>query len=360
MSTNNTFTALKHAFNAAEKVLSEQRHDHIFSIASSPVHLRILGNALHEKMHPAFSHLEHTPDAANNNGSLNCALKIDIWDSFLVDDKENCLPPSFIELPIAVDYGYGKIFRAEDTKYVGYKNQAMISMMDTTGQHVFGAINHVDNLNAFDMGKPFLPLLFSWFMRRNIVPIHAGVVAKGERGVLIGGKGGSGKSTCSLCCLKSGFDFLGDDYIALTPETGTSKTAYSLYSCANLEEIHSKRFPWLIEGAGLTNISTMGKSLFDIGKIYPEQVRNFAKIVAIVLPQIGSTFDTYIEKVSPAKAMLSLAPSSILQLPFIDPHVSLERISELVKTVPSYRIVLGTDLTQIPLQICNILGEHED
>jgi hypothetical protein len=52
---------------------------------------------------------------------------------------------------------------------------------------------------------------------QGLVPLHAACVGRGERGILLLGSSGSGKSTVSLHCLLEGLDFLAEDSVLVDP-----------------------------------------------------------------------------------------------------------------------------------------------
>jgi len=52
---------------------------------------------------------------------------------------------------------------------------------------------------------------------QRLVPLHAGCVGRGDRGILLVGSSGSGKSTLVLQCLLAGLDFLAEDSVLVRP-----------------------------------------------------------------------------------------------------------------------------------------------
>jgi energy-coupling factor transporter ATP-binding protein EcfA2 len=54
---------------------------------------------------------------------------------------------------------------------------------------------------------------------QGLVPLHAGCVGRGGRGLLLVGSSGSGKSTVALHSLLNGFDFLTEDSTFVQPDT---------------------------------------------------------------------------------------------------------------------------------------------
>ena len=76
-----------------------------------------------------------------------------------------------------------------------------------------------------------------------------------------------------------------------------------------------------------------------------------------MLPRVTGLRDTTMRRASSAEAVLRLAPSSILQLPFISSHRALDRMTELARCVPAYWLEVGADLEQIPSGVERIIEE---
>jgi hypothetical protein len=73
--------------------------------------------------------------------------------------------------------------------------------------------------------------------------VHAGLVSKSGRGVLLAGPAGSGKSTSAITSACSGFDYLSEDLVALQSSSDEGFVGHSLYSSAFMEPDHLTRFP---------------------------------------------------------------------------------------------------------------------
>ena len=54
---------------------------------------------------------------------------------------------------------------------------------------------------------------------QQLVPLHAGCVARAGQGILLVGPSGAGKSTLTLHCLSAGMDFLAEDSVLVEPQT---------------------------------------------------------------------------------------------------------------------------------------------
>jgi hypothetical protein len=62
-------------------------------------------------------------------------------------------------------------------------------------------------------------LLFILYMLSNLCLLHAGVVASGNKGLILPGVSGSGKTTLVYALVKRGFRFLSDDFAFVEPST---------------------------------------------------------------------------------------------------------------------------------------------
>ncbi|MGH8220306.1 MAG: hypothetical protein ACREUT_17350 [Steroidobacteraceae bacterium] len=54
---------------------------------------------------------------------------------------------------------------------------------------------------------------------QGLVPLHAGCVSLGNRGLLVLGESGAGKSTLTLQCALTGLEFLSEDSVLVSPAT---------------------------------------------------------------------------------------------------------------------------------------------
>jgi hypothetical protein len=53
----------------------------------------------------------------------------------------------------------------------------------------------------------------------NLLPLHAACVGRGQSGVLLNGRSGTGKSVLSLACMLRGLEFISDDAVFVSPDT---------------------------------------------------------------------------------------------------------------------------------------------
>ena len=237
----------------------------------------------------------------------------------------------------------------------------------TAFQHGSGAVNVLDterNLGVFwapdaklpywEYGSPLRSILHWWLLSQGLQLVHAAAVGNSSGGVLIGGKGGSGKSTTALVCLESKLAYVGDDYTLLATDHGS--VVHSLYNSAKLNSDHVQRFPTLLPKIANPDRLADEKALLFVNEHYPAKVANRLPVRAILLPRVTGLPDTQYKRVSVAMALAALAPSTIFQLPRAG-NEALKFLATFARHLPCYSLEVGTNLSTIPPAIERILAE---
>jgi hypothetical protein len=339
------------AFEAARAGQGGEDTVRRFRFGGRVVAIRIGGSGLAQHITEAFSHL-----ALRDDRDVAPELTIDLWD-----ESETGVPRPIRYFRDAFDrswpFGRSVLASSAAGDVIGLQSHQAATMFDRSAKRIVGSVEAHNRLSLFELGKPLQPLLFAWHSDNDTIPVHAGLVARSGNGVLFGGGGGSGKSTTSLLCLKAGFDYLGDDYIGLPPANGGEYEAFSFYNSTWLEPGHIGRLSWLVPHA-IRGTAEDDKLLVVLGHVEAARLAESATVRALVLPRVAGGPDTTWRRASPADAVFRLAPSSILQLPFIEPKSALDRMADLASRVPTYWLDLGTDLEQIPQRVDEILKQE--
>ncbi len=230
----------------------------------------------------------------------------------------------------------------------------------------------VDILQVFDAERPgavfwspsfqFVPWWESSFPLRtgfhwwstttpSLQPMHAAAVGRADGGVLIAGRGGAGKSTTSLACLDGGMLYAGDDYTLVDVDR---PMVYSLYSTAKLRPENLHRFPHLERLVANADALETQKAMLFLYRHRPEQLSAGFPVRAIVLPRVTGRPHTDVVPATARDALVAIAPTTMFQLPGESPEV-FAKVSRLTRTVPSYWLDVGTELSEIPVAVDELL-----
>ncbi|MDS3861161.1 hypothetical protein RIF25_10120 [Thermosynechococcaceae cyanobacterium BACA0444] len=216
-------------------------------------------------------------------------------------------------------------------------------------------IQDINRLPYYEIGSPF-KVIWHWLVQsKGQLMLHAGAVGLEDKGVLLVGKGGSGKSTTALACVDSKLKYLSDDYCVVTWEQPLK--VHSLFSTVKLVGKNDlKRFPFINKYLSNSRNIEYEKAMAFVNQFAPEALLNELPLKAICIPKVTGLSATTWERTSPAKALFSIAPSSILQLPYTNQN-TFQMISKVASHLPCFYLKIGTDIKQIPENILQILNE---
>lgn len=206
----------------------------------------------------------------------------------------------------------------------------------------------------YEQGAPFRTIL-NWMLNdNNHILIHAGAVGLPNSGVLLAGKGGSGKSVSALACLQAGLLFTSDDYCLVT--LGEMPKAHCLYNTAKLVgPVDIDRFPSLADKFELHDqLDPKSKPMVFLHDHIPEQVINRLPLQAIFLPHVNQNTHTFLHSARPAAALAAIAPNSIFQLPEAGKS-TVASIARLCRDLPCYWLEVGQNLDEIGLLVSDFL-----
>jgi hypothetical protein len=277
-------------------------------------------------------------------------LTICLWDSESTGQRMISRPwqeSDFLARGVIQGYNTERIYTAFQ------HGSGAVSVLDKERNlAVFWAPDH--NLPYWEYGSPVRTILHWWLLSRGLQLVHAAAVGNSNGGVLIGGKGGSGKSTTALACLESNLSYAGDDYTLLGLDPGP--VVHSLYNSAKLNSDHVQRFPALVPKIANPERLTDEKALLFVHEHYSAKVAARLPVRAILLPRVTGLPETRFKRVSVGLALAALAPSTIFQLPRAG-NEALKFLAGFARGLPCFSLEAGTDLSTIPPAIERILAE---
>ncbi|AWV99988.1 hypothetical protein [Arcticibacterium luteifluviistationis] len=220
-------------------------------------------------------------------------------------------------------------------------------LVDLVKRRAFFWIKDYREMPEWERSFPFRDIFHHVFNSLDDYAIvHAAAVGNVFGGVLMPGRGGSGKSTAALSCLDSDLLYAGDDLVLVNFKT---QYIYSLYNVAKLEENHISIFPKLRPHIYNAEALPKEKAQIFLNDFWSEKMAIKMSFLGVVLPKYLGSEDTSFKESNVAKALMALAPSS---MGLLKTDVSyLNKLSRLLKDKKVMELSTGKDLKQIPESI---------
>lgn len=308
--------------------------------------LNFTGNALVPKIFPAFEHVLH-------QNSSDLFLNI-----YLIDNKSTQfeLPKTPWHITDNLKNGEMWICDSKDLKIIHQPTKNTLLMLNLLTHEAIYWVNDSDQIPYFESSAPLRPILHWWMSCMGSQLLHAAAVGLPDKGVLLVGRGGSGKSNTALSCLNSKLFYAADDYCLLSfnPEP----VAHTLFSTGKLPFEDVKKFPYLKSARHKSSKGEIQdeKALFFLyPKFYDRIIKSFP-VKAVLITKVTNNESARLIPASTANAYLALAPSTIFQL-HGENHTSHKNISSLLKTIPCFTLELCSDEKKNTEVIYNYLNE---
>lgn len=286
---------------------------------------------------PAIEHLEIAVEGSDPD------LTICVWDA--VSTGTVMPPPPWSSREYAPR---GEVAGFDDPRYrlSFHPGSGILNVLDKKTRCALYWIRDMGQLPYYETGAPFLPLLNWWWTPQGGQVVHAAGVGFKQGGILLVGKGGSGKSTTALAgCLMEGWRYVGDDYLLISHTP--LPMASSLFNSAKLDRLSLQRFfPQWSSLTHNTRHSETEKSLIFFHRHRPEWLCPTFPINAILMPEITGQSRTTLTPVSSMSVLKALAPSTLFQLSGAGKD-ELALMARLVRNIPGFRLALGTDPAEI-------------
>jgi hypothetical protein len=278
------------------------------------------------------------------------ALTVDIWDTATSGVPG---PPTLGE-PLAPD-GIGPFYYFEESGVRALRRWDTLSVLDFESRRAWFWAEDAARMRSWDWASPLRAILHWWLGYHGILQVHGGAVGTSDGGVMVVGRGGSGKSTTTLACLSSGLRYAGDDFVGLAVEP--EPWVHSLYGSGKLEPHHLAAFPALQEW-----VSNPVREANDKVIVFAQEaarggvIKGFPLRAVLVPRVVAKEPQSRLEPISPVAALAALAPSTVFQLHPPQPD-GLAKMAQLVKRVPCLSLELGSDVDRIPDPVLAFLGD---
>lgn len=323
-------------------------------IAGQDVTLQFAGEATASLMSSALAHLEVSGPMESHDG-----LTISMWNGARA--PSNYVLRAYLYTLANWWFSYigprGELvdIHGGDVLATYIPDTRLMSVVDLAHNRAFYWKSDTSDPPYYESCSPFRTLLHGWMRSRGRHFVHGAAVGYADGGVMMVGKGGSGKSTSALSCLSSSLQYAGDDYCIVSGNKADGYEIHSLYCTAKLvEERNLEAFPDLAGNVLNPERVTDEKVALSLYGFRSSKLLRQFPLRAILLPVITGGGETSILPCSAHDAMMALAPTSVSQLPFSD-VTDLRYLAEVTRSVPTYRLLLGTRLDEVPLKIEELL-----
>lgn len=320
-----------------------------YLIGGRPVRVRVAGAALAEEIDLPLRHLRVAAGAAPE-------MTFDMWDEAATGIE------AVMGSPLEDIRPFGNFTISDDRRYLGEQRPSGALWFDRDTRRGVGSIKFMSRRMLDERARPFHRLLALWLGDHGIQFVHSGLIARRSpdgamRGVLFVGVSGSGKTTSSISCFRSGLSYLGDDAVGLE-QAGSGFIGHSFYGSCLVDTGHIQRFPDLQARSLPPRNDFERKAVVYLTPIDETRMAPKVTISAVVLPRIVDRADTGVRPATRGQALLMMAPSSIMSLPIVG-HDAMDRLVSLIENVPSYWLELGRDVDQIPGAVNGLLDHLE-
>jgi hypothetical protein len=337
---------MREAFVEAKRLHPCGFRDSSYVLAGQPVRMRIVGRKLAEFMDLPFAHLRSEDKYLPVPG-----LTIEIWDQ--TETNVSCqvgLTRHDLDLQPNLKH-------STDGCYASYQLQHSLVCLDRHSRLMVGYASNAEELSLYERGRPLHVPLSLWLKNQGMPLMHAGLVSKNGRGVLLAGPGGSGKSTSAVMCAYAGFDYLSDDLVGLEISSDGRFVGHSLYNSTFMEPDHLKSFSKLERHAISGRYSFEKKHLVLLSQIASLQFARSCRIHSIVLPRVLHRPRSVLRRASKGETLLALAPSSLFVGERSYGIAGFNKLARLVEQLPCYWLELSAALDEIPRVLEGLLSE---
>jgi hypothetical protein len=347
--TEQFFGAFLNDFEKA-RLSAGQTCSYFFSVGNFSIRLLFAGPALLEALTPALGHLSIEPVSEPD-------LTICCWDTettgipLSARPWKNMFPAGSMDIPYFQGGGFQAILN---------RGSGVFCALDPGSKTALYWHGNAALLPAHEKAAPFRALLQWALGTRGRSCIHSAAVSSGGDGILLAGRGKSGKSTTSLLCLLQGMDYAGDDYVVVGEKE--KYHVYSLYNSVKIDLHSPLRIPGLEKLIGDPRQREEKKAVINLNLHYPERISRGFPLRAIFLPAVKGNGRTVITRVSAGQGILAIAPST-LTIQAGGKKETFDFLARMVHRVPCYRLELGRDPGDIPKRICDFIsgkGWNED
>ncbi len=241
-------------------------------------------------------------------------------------------------------------------RYLCEERPASLLWLDRSMAQLVGCFTNARGLGCADRARPLQRVMSELCRSLGIQEIHAGLVGKQGRGVLLVGGGGRGKTSASLDALHGGLQFLGDDSVAIGEGGANRLCGYSLYASARVRPRQLSRWP-AFRGQWQFPAPPEEKALLLPHTFIPQNVVGSVQITSIAIPVVAGR-GVRIERTSGLTAFHALVDESRDNRRFGMTAAEFRRLSRLTREIPCFQLEVGDDPAEVAAAIGGLIDRE--
>jgi hypothetical protein len=251
------------------------------------------------------------------------------------DDIASCLPP---DCPVQRVLILKDGFQAIKAETEGGRLHAF----DPERNRGYFCLQDDGDSAIIEQGYLLYRLFYQLAKNTGRVMLHGAVIGYEDKGALICGHCGHGKSTLALSSLLEGCQYVGDDRAMFTKEGG-STFAWPVYSIASLYEATLDQLPKLQIGQRWLKGASV-KNVFDVSAYHP-QFESALPVEALLFPKFSlDAKEPSVTEVASGPVLTHLIWSTITQVDDRKDAAHIRTMLDFFKGLPCYQLTLCADI----------------
>jgi hypothetical protein len=303
-----------------------------YRIGPMAVTVRTAGADLHRLLLPALTSATPEVNANNTRG----------WTLLAVDGRApGEMPPAHWMLPVTGSDQKLRIHTDDEGRVLAADpERGLWSIANIPQRQLLFWVRDANALPDWEPGGPLRLLLHVAAQAEGMQLVQAAAVSVAQRGILLAGPDGSGKSTTALALIMSGAAITGGDFIALEP--GAPPVAHTFHNTLKLTAMATALYPEVVAATASPVRPSWEKGRIRLNQLAPAQLRSNIELNAIMSLHLGGGRQTGIRPCEPMAALRALSPSNASHQR-INFDGSQAKLSELAHALPAFEVELSDD-----------------